>query len=90
MVTMVVMREPEPSSVAYIPVELLPHLPAVDPVVHKDPWNPHEPGAVDQDVRALVHLAVNAERARHTSARWGRIEKSLAPYRAMAVKGTEP
>jgi hypothetical protein len=85
----VVMREPEPSSVAYVPVELLPQLPAIEPVTHKaDPWKPHEPGKVDEDVRALVHLA-NVDRSRHISARWGRIEKSLAPYSAV-LKGTEP
>jgi hypothetical protein len=89
MLTMVITREPEPSSVAYVPVELLPHLPAIEPVAHKDdPWKPHEPAKVDDDVRALVHLA-NVERSRHISARWGHIEKSLAPYRAV-LKGTEP
>jgi hypothetical protein len=86
MITMFVMREPEPSSVAYVPVELLPHLPAISPVTNKDdPWKPHE---LDEDVRALVHLA-NVDRSRHISAHWGRIEKSLAPYRAV-LKGNEP
>lgn len=87
MITMFVTRTPDTSSVAYVPVELLPHLPAINPVADKDdPWKPHE---LDADVRALVHLAVNADRARHTSAHWGRIEKSLAPYRAV-LKGNEP
>ena len=86
MITMFVMREPEVSSVAYVPVELLPHLPAISPVTNKDdPWKPHE---ADEDVRALVHLA-NVDRSRHISAHWGRIEKSLAPYRAV-LKGSEP
>ncbi|HEX7703327.1 MAG TPA: hypothetical protein VF403_21455 [Kofleriaceae bacterium] len=86
MIAMFVMREPEVSSVAYVPVELLPHLPAISPVTNKDdPWKPHE---ADEDVRALVHLA-NVDRSRHISAHWGRIEKSLAPYRAV-LKGSEP
>ncbi|MEO8842980.1 MAG: hypothetical protein ABI591_10490 [Kofleriaceae bacterium] len=87
MIAMFVMHEPAPTSVAYVPVELLPHLPAISPVVDKDdPWKHHE---LDEDVRTLVHLAVNADRARHSSAHWGRIEKSLAPYRAV-LKGNEP
>jgi hypothetical protein len=86
MIAMFVMREPEPSSVAYCPVALLPHLPAISPVSHKDdPWKPQE---LDEDVRALVHLA-NVDHSRHISAHWGRIEKSLAPYRAV-LKGNEP
>ena len=51
----------------------------------KDPWKLHQ---IDDDVRALVRLA-NVDRASHLSANWGRIEKSLAPYRAV-LKGTEP
>jgi hypothetical protein len=87
-IAMFAMRSDD-SSVAYVPVELLPHLPATNPTVHKDdPWKPREPGKVDDDVRALVHLA-NVDRSRHASAHWGRIEKSLAPYRAV-LKGTEP
>jgi hypothetical protein len=56
----------------------------------KDPWKQHE---VDPDVRSLVHLAKNVERSSHVSANWGRIEKPLAPYRALLTvsdKGTEP
>ena len=71
------------------PVELLPHLPAIEPDhAQGRPLETHEPGEVDDDVRALVHLA-NVDRSRHISAHWGRIEKSLAPYRAV-LKGTEP
>ena len=89
LITMVLVREPESSSVAYVPVELLPHLPATNPVSTKDdPWKPREPGKVDDDVRALVHLA-NVDRSRHISAHWGRIEKSIAPYRTV-LKGSEP
>ena len=38
--------------------------------------------------RTLLRLA-NVERNSHLSANWGRLEKSLAPYRAV-LKGTEP
>jgi hypothetical protein len=87
-VALVVMREPEPASVAYVPLSMLPHLPGTTPpTAQKDPGKA-EPGKIDEDVRALVHLA-NVERNRHLSAHWGRIEKSLAPYRAV-IKGTEP
>ena len=60
---------------------------AVQPAQHhkKDPWKHDD---VDDDVRALVRLA-NVDRASHLSARWGRIEKPLAPYRAV-LKGTQP
>ncbi len=87
--TLVLVRDPEPASIAYVPLSLIPQLPGTTPpTAAKDPWKPHEPGKVDDDVRALVHLA-NVDRNRHLSAHWGRIEKSLAPYRAV-LKGTEP
>lgn len=44
--------------------------------------------AVDEDVKFLVKMA-RADRNAHVSARWGRIEKSLAPYKHL-VKGTTP
>ncbi|HET9993010.1 MAG TPA: hypothetical protein VFQ65_30955 [Kofleriaceae bacterium] len=88
-VALLLVRQQDDASIAYVPLSVL-HLPAIDPpTAHKDdPWKPHEPGEVDDDVRALVHLA-NVDRNRHLSAHWGRIEKSLAPYRAV-LKGSEP
>ena len=74
---LVVLRWPDPAPVAVAPQPAL------------DPWKPHEPmPRVDPDVRALVHLA-NVERSSHLSAHWGRIEKPLAPYRAV-LKGSAP
>jgi hypothetical protein len=43
---------------------------------------------VDEDVKFLVKMA-RAERNAHASARWGRIEKPLAPYKHL-VKGMTP
>jgi hypothetical protein len=42
----------------------------------------------DADVRELVKLA-DVDRSSHVSAHWARIEKPLAPYRAL-VKGVTP
>ena len=44
--------------------------------------------AVDEDVKFLVQMA-RVERHSHTSARWSRIEKPLAPYKHL-VKGVTP
>ena len=65
--------------------------PAADPKTPSpDPWSddarPSDDG--DDDARALLELA-NTDRSRHFSAHWNRIEKPLAPYRAL-VKGVEP
>ena len=77
--------EPAPSAIAHADKEVS----RVQPAPNKDdPWKTHEPGEVDDDVRALVRMA-NVDRNRHASAPWGRIEKSLAPYRAI-LKGSEP
>ncbi|MEO6775830.1 MAG: hypothetical protein ABI467_22915 [Kofleriaceae bacterium] len=88
-VALLVARAPDEASIAYIPPQYL-QLPAIQPPVahERDPWKPHEPASVDDDVRALVRLA-DVDRSRHISAHWGRIEKSLAPYRAV-LKGSEP
>lgn len=92
MVTLVFVRQAkDDDSVAYyVPAELLPKLPATDPNPHpvakQDPW---KEGDVDEDVRALVHLA-NTEHARHVSANWKRIEKSLRPYKAVVEGKLEP
>ena len=51
-----------------------------------DPWK--DKSDVDEDVRALVQLA-DTDGARHTTARWKRIEQPLAPYRAL-LQGVEP
>ncbi len=76
-------------SVAYVPDALLKQLPTTNPPIAKhDPWQPQEPTPVDEDVRTLVRLA-NTDRSMRHSARWDRIEKSLAPYGAV-LKGTEP
>jgi hypothetical protein len=85
---LVVTRQPdEPRYVIAPPPALKQDHAAMQPVHqdHKDPWQQRE---ADPDVRALVHLA-NVERSSHISANWGRIEKPLAPYRAL-VKGIEP
>jgi hypothetical protein len=55
-------------------------MPRVDP----DPATKHD----DEDVRELVSLA-RTDRSIHLSAHWSRIEKPLAPYRAL-VKGVTP
>jgi hypothetical protein len=88
-IALLVVRQPDEASIAYIPPQYL-HLPAIQPPTANkdDPWKTHEPGEVDDDVRALVRMA-NVDRNRHLSAHWGRIEKSLAPYRAI-LKGSEP
>jgi hypothetical protein len=69
------------------------HRPATNPTPDRnhhdrDPWKPRDHHAVDPDVASLVHLA-NVDRASHLSARWHRIEKSLAPYAAL-LKETTP
>ena len=89
-IALLVMRQPEEPSIAYVPHDIIEQIAkqAVQPTVTPDPWKTHEPGEVDDDVRTLVRMA-NVENHRHISARWGRIEKSLAPYRAV-LKGTEP
>jgi len=91
-IALVVARQPTDDSIAYVPHALIDKIAkqAIQPpVAHEpDPWKSHEPGEVDEDVRALVRMA-NVENHRHISAHWGRIEKSLAPYRAV-LKGTEP
>jgi hypothetical protein len=93
-VAMLLIRQPAERPIAYVPPEVLKQvldqLPAIQPpITHKDdPWKTHDPDSVDDDVRALVHLA-KVDRNRHLSAHWGRIEKSLAPYRAV-LKGSEP
>jgi hypothetical protein len=53
-----------------------------------DPWKDKSNDGVDDDVRALVQLA-DTDGARHTTARWKRIEQPLAPYRAL-LQGVEP
>ena len=53
---------------------------------HETPDKPDQ--KVDEDVRYLVHLA-RTDRAAHASAKWRRIEKSLAPYKHL-VKGMTP
>ena len=78
----VVTREPAPQ-VAVTPARE--PAPATEPKPH-DPG--HEPGNLDDDVAALVHLA-NIDHARHLSADWKSIAKPLAPYRAL-VKGVTP
>jgi hypothetical protein len=91
-VGLLVMRQPEEPSIAYVPHDVIDKIAkqAMEPpVAHEpDPWRTHEPGEVDDDVRTLVRMA-NIDRHRHISAHWGRIEKSLAPYNAV-LKGTEP
>jgi hypothetical protein len=44
----------------------------------------HDHGEVDPDVATLVYLA-NTDRSRRLAARWSRIERSLAPYRALVA-----
>jgi hypothetical protein len=90
-IAMLVVRQPQDDSIAYIPPDAIKIAtqPAIQPTTNKDdPWKTHEPGEVDDDVRALVRMA-NVDRNRHVTAHWGRIEKSLAPYRAI-LKGSEP
>jgi hypothetical protein len=82
-VAMVMLREPEPASIAYVPPEVFQHLQALE---MPQPTPPTQ--EVDDDVRALVHLA-DVEHSRHLSAHWGRIEKSLKPYKGV-LKGQEP
>ncbi len=79
----------ESESVAYVPEALIKQLPSTNPDPAKpDPWMPKPPPAIDKDVRSLVRLA-NTDRSMRLSARWARLEKSLAPYGAV-LKGTEP
>jgi hypothetical protein len=59
--------------------------PVANPV--HDPWNPDD-RHVDRDVQTLVHLA-DLRRSSRLSANWARIEKPLAPYRAL-LEGTTP
>jgi hypothetical protein len=54
----------------------------------KDPWQDPSKAKADDDVKTLLRLA-NVERSSHLSARWARIEKPLAPYRAL-LKGMTP
>ena len=60
--------------------------PAVDTRDHKD--TPSSNDSFDPDVVTLVHYA-NTDRNRRLSAKWSRIEKSLAPYRQL-VEGVTP
>ena len=53
-----------------------------------DPWKDKDSAGVDDDVRALVQLA-DTDGAQHTTAHWKRINKPLAPYRAL-LQGVEP
>lgn len=54
-----------------------------------NPPVPDDPGPLaNDDLKALVKLA-RTDHASHVSARWSRITKPLAPYRAL-VKGVEP
>jgi hypothetical protein len=79
-VVVVVTHQPEPQAVA-IDIPQLPQ-PAVAPAqdrVHRE---------IDPDVKALVHLA-HVDRASRVAAHWGRIEKPLAPYKAL-LEGVKP
>ena len=76
-------RQPTDETVAIAPPTLH-DTAATNTQPHQD--TPDE--KVDADVRYLVHLA-RYDRAAHASARWDRIEKSLAPYKHL-VKGTTP
>jgi hypothetical protein len=58
------------------------------PPVAADTHQHDKPAEVDADVEYLVHLA-RTDRASHTSAKWRRIEKPLAPYKHL-VKGMTP
>jgi anti-sigma factor RsiW len=69
----------EPDTVAFPVPSLEQYKPALQPVAKHEHAKKHE---VDPDVRALVHLA-NIDREIHISARWGRIEKPVRPYRAV-------
>lgn len=77
----VVTREPSGGAVSID----VPQLPAAAPAQH-DPWK--EPHALDPDVVTLVHYA-QVDRAMHVHAHWNRIERPLAPYRAL-VAGVSP
>jgi hypothetical protein len=83
-VALFVLREPEPASIAYVPRAVFEHLQALEMPQPPPPVTQE----VDDDVRALVHLA-DVEHSRHISAHWGRIEKSLKPYKGV-LKGQEP
>lgn len=61
--------------------------PATDTHQHQGSDQPPAPG-VDEDVKFLVQMA-RVERSAHSSARWQRIEKPLAPYQHL-VKGITP
>ena len=79
-VVVVVTHQPAAETVA-IDIPQLPQ-PAIAPVpdrVHQE---------IDPEVKALVHLA-HVDRASRVSAHWGRIEKPLAPYRAL-LEGVKP
>ncbi|MDB4955894.1 MAG: hypothetical protein JWO36_3463 [Myxococcales bacterium] len=83
----VVTRDPETPMVSVNPPrEPTPTTQPKDPKDHEDPWkDPKHDNAGDEDVKALLRLA-NVERSSHWAARWKRIERPLAPYRAL-VKG---
>jgi hypothetical protein len=59
-----------------------------DDQLEPDPWNPPEPGEVDDDVAALVHLS-DLDTTTHLGASWSRIERPLAPYRSL-IRGVQP
>jgi hypothetical protein len=63
-------------------------VPATDPK-QRDPWEPKQDPAHDDDVKALLRLA-DVDRSSHYSARWRDIEKPLAPYRALVKELVTP
>jgi hypothetical protein len=78
-------RQPASPTLATIPPN--PSLPATATDTQDDPWDTRhsdlaDEADIDDDVRALVHLA-NTDRTSRLSAKWGDIEKPLAPYRAL-------
>jgi hypothetical protein len=83
-VAMFVLREPEPAPIAHVPPEVFEHLQALEMPQPPPPVTQE----IDDDVRALVRLA-DVEHSRHISAHWGRITKSLKPYKGV-LKGQEP
>jgi hypothetical protein len=87
LVMIVVAREDDRSVAIDIPHLQLPAS-ATDTTGIHDPWKDPADERIDPDVRALVHLA-HVERTSRVSAHWARIDRPLAPYRAL-LRGVTP
>lgn len=58
-----------------------------DDKLDPDPWNPPEPGELDDDVAALLRMS-DLDTTTHLGTSWSRIERPLAPYRSL-IRGVQ-